>query len=100
MLEANSRISRAHRRDRSPPELRTRQHVGLIHGAQTARAVFRARVRKSRDALDVRCRVRFRVKGAFDAFFDGVSALTKVQSAREFAHNLKIKIPQALRFKR
>src|SRR5260370_5779972 len=96
MFEFYPRIDRAHGHDGVAPKLRASQYVRFVHGAQSPRTVLRARISKRGDPLDLRRRIRFRVPGTLYTLFGGVPALAKIHSAGEFAHNLKIQIPETI----
>src|SRR5882724_7026805 len=94
MVEADAGISRAHGCDRATPELRTGQHVGFVDRADSSRAAFRTRESESRDALYLRGRVRFGVKGTLYAFFDHAAALAEIYASGKLAHDFEVQITQ------
>src|SRR6516162_9162406 len=82
--------------DRTAPQLRAGQHVGLVNRAEPARAAFGPCEAKRSDTLNLRGGVGFGVEGALDTSLHPVAAFTEVHSAGQFANDFDVQIAEAL----
>src|SRR5580700_950528 len=82
--------------DRLAPQLRHGQHIGLVHGSDSALPGFRARESILRDALDFPRRIPPCVGGAFSARISFQPMLAEINIARKFADKIDMHVAGAV----